>query len=170
MLSSKVVCEHADLGPLHTGCRDAAMNLEIILAMAWWWQERPGKNAFKELLTSRTGRAAAAVGVKALQLLCYGHKVQYEARELAIAAGKQAKKGSTSAGPQVALEAVDLKVLQLRDPTKAYKHALCVHGYETLQNWAKEVEDKAVWHTGVLQVCLLMMWRRVTRQPDISFS
>ena len=113
--------------------------------MAWWWQQSKRNDAFKAALTSKTARKAASLGVEAAQLLCSARKMQFEARELALKASKQARQTSSSDSQQIAHEMADIDQLQKRDPTAAYRHALCIQGYSKLRKWTKDLEERAVF-------------------------
>ena len=142
----KINCDvlSADLGNRHTGCCDAAMHLEIVLAMQWWWRACKGDKSIDELLIKASpdgsgGREAVVNGVTALRLRYESLIKEFDARVSASAfANRMLPRRQAGNCAQGAATQMDLVQLLRRDPTgRSYKSMLRCKGYNTLINWAK---------------------------------
>lgn len=156
----------ADLGGRHTGCHDAAMHLEIVLAMPWWWRQCKGDNAMDKILTrgkpDEGGRAAVCSGVTALKLRYESLIREFDAREHACAFADAVlpRRQAGNCGHATPSE-VDLMQLLRRDPTtRKHKSRLRCKGHDALLNWTT-IDDSSGIKAGAApnSSCLLCPWQ-----------
>jgi hypothetical protein len=122
-MSTGVGHVRAELGSRHTGGHDAALTLELLLALMYWWRE--GKCT--KLFENKDSKRALRNGAEALQLHHDSFIKQFEARYHAERAARSFKNRLYSK--------MTRKQEQRRDPTTRYKSELSVNSLELLRKW-----------------------------------